>query len=71
MNKQISWYIIYWAVLQNKIWELTLDMLLMKNIKNNANETVRWLVASFNKIRESLLTQEVSRIMTSKMFVES
>ncbi|HOG15111.1 MAG TPA: F0F1 ATP synthase subunit gamma [Candidatus Absconditabacterales bacterium] len=71
MNKQISGYIIYGAVLQNKIGELTLDMLLMKNIKNNANETVRGLVASFNKIRESLLTQEVSRIMTSKMFVES
>jgi len=71
MIKQLSWYIIYGAALQNKIWELASDILLMNNIKNNANNTVKWLISSFNKIRQSLLTQEVSKIMSSKMFIES
>jgi F0F1-type ATP synthase gamma subunit len=71
MIKQLSGYMIYWAALQNKIWELASDMLLMKDMKNNANNTMKWLINSFNKIRQSLLTQEVSRIMSAKMFIES
>ena len=71
MIQQLLWYMLYGAALQNKIWELSSNILLMKTIKNNNKDTVRWFVSSFNKIRQNLLTKNVSRIVSLKMFAES
>ncbi|HRU50372.1 MAG TPA: F0F1 ATP synthase subunit gamma [Candidatus Absconditabacterales bacterium] len=71
MIKQLLGYMLYGAALQNKIGELSSNILLMKTIKNNNKDTVRGFVSSFNKIRQNLLTKNVSRIVSLKMFAES
>jgi len=56
--------------LQNKAGEFASRMLAMKNAKDNANEMIKGLVLSFNKARQSLITQEVTEIMSAKMAIE-
>ncbi len=71
MLRQFTQHMIYWAALQNKAWEFASRMLAMKNAKDNASEMIKWLVLSFNKARQSLITQEVTEIMSAKMAIES
>jgi F-type H+-transporting ATPase subunit gamma len=70
MLRQFTQHMIYWAALQNKAGEFASRMLVMKNAKDNANEMIKGLVLSFNKARQSLITQEVTEIMSAKMAIE-
>lgn len=68
--KQLIEHMIYAAVLQNKTWEFSARMIAMKNAKDNSDEIIKQLKLGFNKARQSIITQEVSEIMSAKMAIE-
>lgn len=70
MLRQFTQHMIYWATLQNKAWEFASRMLAMKNAKDNASDMIKSLMLSFNKARQSMITQEVTEIMSAKMAIE-
>lgn len=70
MLRQFTQHMVYGAALQNKAGEFASRMLAMKNAKDNASEMIKGLVLSFNKARQSLITQEVTEIMSAKMAIE-
>lgn len=70
MLRQLTQHIIYGAVLHNKTGEFASRMIAMKNAKDNATSLIKDLKLSFNKVRQSLITQEVSEIMSAKMAID-
>jgi len=70
MLRQFTQHMVYGAALQNKAGEFAARMLAMKNAKDNASEMIKSLILSFNKARQSLITQEVTEIMSAKMAIE-
>ena len=70
MLRQLTQHIIYGAVLHNKTGEYASRMIAMKNAKDNATSLIKDLKLSFNKVRQSLITQEVSEIMSAKMAID-
>jgi len=70
MLRQFTQHMIYGAALQNKAGEFASRMLAMKNAKDNATDMIKDLKLSFNKARQSLITQEVTEIMSAKMAIE-
>ncbi|HKL44078.1 MAG TPA: ATP synthase F1 subunit gamma [Candidatus Absconditabacterales bacterium] len=70
MLRQFTQHMIYGAALQNKTGEFASRMLAMKNAKDNATDMIKSLKLSFNKARQSLITQEVTEIMSAKMAIE-
>lgn len=70
MLRQFTQHMIYGAALQNKAGEFASRMLAMKNAKDNASDMIKDLKLSFNKARQSLITQEVTEIMSAKMAIE-
>ena len=70
MLSQFTQHMIYGAALQNKAGEFASRMLAMKNAKDNATDMIKSLKLSFNKVRQWLITQEVTEIMSAKMAIE-
>lgn len=70
MLRQFTQHMIYGAALQNKAGEFASRMLAMKNAKDNATDMIKDLKLSFNKVRQWLITQEVTEIMSAKMAIE-
>ncbi len=70
MLRQFTQHMIYGAALQNKAGEFASRMLAMKNAKDNATDMIKDLKLSFNKVRQGLITQEVTEIMSAKMAIE-
>lgn len=70
MFSQFTQHMIYGAALQNKAGEFASRMLAMKNAKDNATDMIKDLKLSFNKVRQGLITQEVTEIMSAKMAIE-
>jgi len=70
MLRQFTQHMIYGAALQNKAGEFASRMLAMKNAKDNATDMIKNLKLSFNKVRQWLITQEVTEIMSAKMAIE-
>ncbi len=71
LKKQLLQHMIYWAALQNKAWEYAARMMAMKNAKDNSEEIIDYLKLSFNKARQTVITQEVSEIMGAKMAIDA
>jgi len=70
MLRQFTQHMLYGAALQNKAGEFAARMLAMKNAKDNATDMIKDLKLSFNKVRQGLITQEVTEIMSAKMAIE-
>ena len=66
MEKQLLQYMLYGAALQNRMAELTSRIWVLQNIKNTSDFIVKDLRLSFNRMCQSLLTKEISNIMTLK-----
>lgn len=64
---QLFWYIVYWAWLQNRVVEIRNRISLTK-MRDNVN-LMRKIVLSFNKTRQTLLTQKVSELMSKELVV--
>lgn len=69
MIKQFVSHALYGMLLNNKMCEISSRLSLVK-CPSPVHEVVKWLVSSFNQIRESLITQKVLEIMSSKMRME-
>lgn len=69
--KQLLDHMIYGSVLQNKAGEFASRMMAMKNAKDNSEEIIHYLKLSFNKARQTAITQEVSEIMWAKMAIDN
>jgi len=61
---------IYGAVLQNKAWEHASRMIAMKNAKDNSIDIQKSLKITYNKQRQSAVTQEISEIVGAKAAME-
>lgn len=70
MRKQLLQHMLYGAVLQNKAGEFASRMIAMKNAKDNSTSLIRDLKLSFNKARQSVITQEISEIVWAKMALD-
>ncbi len=62
--------ITYWTILQNKSWEHASRMVAMKNAKDNSIDLKKILTISYNKQRQSAVTQEISEIVSAKVAME-
>jgi len=62
--------ITYWVILQNKAWEHSSRMIAMKNAKDNSITIKQVLQISYNKQRQSSVTQEISEIVGAKTAME-
>jgi len=71
MRKQLLQHMIYGAMLQNKTWEFASRMIAMKSAKDNSTTLIKDLQLSFNKARQSVITQEISEIVGAKMAIEN
>lgn len=71
LREQLLQHMIYWAMLQNKTWEFAARMVAMKNAKDNSTTLIKNLKLSFNKVRQSSITQEISEIMGAKMSMDT
>ncbi len=67
---QLAEYIIFGAVLQNKAWEHASRMIAMKNATDNSKIMINSLTLTFNKARQSSITQEISEIVSAKIAIE-
>lgn len=63
-------HIVYGAILQNKAGEFSSRMIAMKNATDNSTSLIKSLTLTFNKARQTLITQEVSEIVSAKMSME-
>lgn len=70
IQEQLIQHVVYGAILQNKTGEYAARMIAMKNAKDNSTSMIKWLRLSYNKARQSAVTQEVSEIMSAKMALE-
>lgn len=70
IQQQLIQHIVYGAILQNKTGEFASRMIAMKNAKENSISMIKSLKLSFNKARQTAITQEVSEIMSAKMAIE-
>jgi F-type H+-transporting ATPase subunit gamma len=61
---------VYGAVLQNKAGEHASRMIAMKNAKDNSIDLQKWLKITYNKQRQSAVTQEISEIVWAKAAME-
>ena len=71
LKEQLLQHMVYWAMLQNKTWEFAARMVAMKNAKDNSTSLIKNLKLSFNKVRQSSITQEISEIMGAKMSMDT
>ena len=71
INRQIRNYIIASAIIQNKAWEHASRMIAMKNATDNSENLIKSLTLSFNKARQSAITQEISEIVSAKIAIEA
>jgi len=70
IKEQLIQHMIYGAMLQNKTGEFAARMVAMKNAKDNSVTMIKNLTLSYNKARQTAVTQEVSEIMGAKMALE-
>lgn len=70
IKEQLIQHIVYGAILQNKTGEFAARMIAMKNAKDNSATMIKSLVLTYNKARQSAVTQEISEIMGAKMALE-
>jgi len=70
MRKQLLQHMVYGALLQNKTGEFASRMIAMKNAKDNSTTLIKDLQLTFNKARQSVITQEISEIVGAKMAIE-
>jgi F-type H+-transporting ATPase subunit gamma len=70
IRRQIRSYIMMSAIIQNKAWEHASRMLAMKNAKDNSTTYIKGLTLAFNKTRQSMITQEISEIVSAKIAIE-
>lgn len=70
IRRQIKNYIIMSAIIQNKTGEHASRMLAMKNAKDNSTGFIKSLTLTFNKARQSVITQEISEIVSAKIAIE-
>jgi F-type H+-transporting ATPase subunit gamma len=70
IKEQLIQHMIYGAILQNKTGEFAARMVAMKNAKDNSMTMIKNLTLSYNKARQTAVTQEVSEIMGAKMALE-
>ena len=61
---------IYGTILQNKAGEHASRMIAMKNAKDNSIDLQKGLRISYNKQRQSAVTQEISEIVGAKAAME-
>ncbi len=61
---------IYSSIIRNKTGEFADRMIAMKNAKDNSTTMIKNLRLSYNKARQSAVTQEISEIMGAKMALE-
>ena len=71
INRQIRNYVIASAIIQNKAWEHASRMIAMKNATDNSENLIKSLTLSFNKARQSAITQEISEIVSAKIAIEA
>ena len=68
--KKFVFDIIYGSLLQNKTWEHASRMIAMKNAKDNSIDIQKDLKITYNKQRQSAVTQEISEITWAKAAME-
>jgi len=61
---------IYGAVIENKAWEHAARMIAMKSAKDNSIDLQKSLNITYNKQRQSAVTQEISEIVGAKAAME-
>lgn len=71
IKSQFVQHMIYGSILWNKTGEFAARMIAMKNAKDNSTTMIKNLRLSYNKARQSAVTQEISEIMGAKMALES
>lgn len=70
IKSQFVQHMIYGSILRNKTGEFAARMIAMKNAKDNSTTMIKNLRLSYNKARQSAVTQEISEIMGAKMALE-
>lgn len=70
IKRQLVNYMIVSALIQNKSSEFAARMIAMKNAKDNSTGLINQLVLSYNKARQSVITQEISEIVSAKIAIE-
>lgn len=70
IKRQLVNYMIVSAIIQNKSSEFAARMIAMKNAKDNSNSLINQLVLSYNKARQSVITKEISEIVSAKIAIE-
>lgn len=70
IKRQLVNYMIVSALIQNKSSEFAARMMAMKNAKDNSNSLINQLVLSYNKARQSVITKEISEIVSAKIAIE-
>ena len=70
LQKQIRNYLIMAATLQNKVWEHASRMIAMKSAKDNSLTFVKKLTLTYNKLRQAIITKEISEIVSAKIALE-
>lgn len=70
IKSQFVQHMIYGSILWNKTGEFASRMIAMKNAKDNSTTMIKNLRLSYNKARQSAVTQEISEIMGAKMALE-
>jgi F-type H+-transporting ATPase subunit gamma len=70
IKSQFIQHMIYGSILRNKTGEFAARMIAMKNAKDNSTTMIKNLRLSYNKARQSAVTQEISEIMGAKMALE-
>ncbi len=68
--KKFVFDMIYGSLLQNKTWEHAARMIAMKNAKDNSVDIQKSLKVTYNKQRQSAVTQEISEIVWAKAAME-
>ena len=68
--KKIITDMIYGSVLQNKAGEHASRMIAMKSAKDNSIDLKKSLTITYNKQRQSAVTQEISEIVSAKVAME-
>lgn len=70
IKSQFMQHMVYGSILRNKTGEFAARMIAMKNAKDNSTTMIKNLRLSYNKARQSAVTQEISEIMWAKMALE-
>lgn len=70
LQRQMRNYLITATILQNKIAEHASRMIAMKNAKDNCTKFIGSLTLQFNKLRQAIITKEISEITAAKIAME-